>query len=364
MSQALKIVGGRIQEFVNSDTVLQSDTQHGARGGATLHSAATTGAAGFMSSADKTKLDGLAIGGASGEVQYNNAGALGGAAKLTIGAGGYAIIGVATTTTPAAPTDGSKIFSRYRAGRRMAAQIGPSGLDYSFQPALFGDKITLWSAQGNGTTVSVINFGVSNTGTATARNVATTNLSTSLRRLAFVSAAVAGSSCGTRHNLLQFWRGNAAGLGGFFYVARFVIDTVQTGMRWFVGFTGAAAVIGNVDPSSLTNIIGFGIDAGQTTVRFFNNDGAGTATSADMGASFPATTAAVVYEIRIFSPPNGSDVYYSIERFDSAAIAEGSVSSDIPANTTLLSPQIWMNNGATAAAVAVAVVTQYVETDQ
>lgn len=36
-----------------------SDAQHGTRGGGTTHSAATTSVAGFMSAADKTKLDGL-----------------------------------------------------------------------------------------------------------------------------------------------------------------------------------------------------------------------------------------------------------------------------------------------------------------
>lgn len=39
--------------------VLASDAQHGARGGGTQHSAATTTVPGFLSAADKTKLDGL-----------------------------------------------------------------------------------------------------------------------------------------------------------------------------------------------------------------------------------------------------------------------------------------------------------------
>ena len=38
------------------------DTSHGDRAGGTLHAAATTGAAGFMSATDKTKLDGVAAG--------------------------------------------------------------------------------------------------------------------------------------------------------------------------------------------------------------------------------------------------------------------------------------------------------------
>jgi hypothetical protein len=267
------------------------------------------------------------------------------------------------STTPAAPTSGATLFARYRAGRRTTAQIGPSGVDYSFQPSLWGNKVMTWQAQGNGTSTSTSLFGNSATGTATARNVASGSFAGWMRRLAYVSAGTAGASCGTRHNLAQFGRGDGAGRGGFFYVVRFVVDTVQTDMRWFVGLLNATAVIGNVNPSTLTNMIGFGIDSGQTTVRWFNNDGSGTATATDLGASFPATTAAVVYEIRIFCPPNGSTISYSIERLDSAAFTEGSVTTDIPSSTTLLAPQIWMNNGPTAAAVAIAVSSQYLECD-
>lgn len=226
-------------------------------------------------------------------------------------------------------------------------------------------KTGYWTATGNGTGVTLIAFGNTATGTATARNVAVTNLSTSLRRLAYApTTATAGLSAGTRHALLQFWRGDAPGRGGFTYVARFVVDTVAAGMRWFVGMYGNIAVIGNVDPGiSLTNIVGFGIDAGQTTVRFFNNDNAGAATATDLGASFPATTAAVVYEARIFCAPNGASIGYSLERLDSAALVEGSVSTDIPAATQLLSPQVWINNGLTAAQPALALISQYIESD-
>jgi hypothetical protein len=142
-----------------------------------------------------------------------------------------------------------------------------------------------------------------------------------------------------------------------------VIDTVVAGMRWFVGLSGSAAVIANVNPSTLLNIIGFGIDAGQTTVRFFNNDGVGAASATDLGASFPAATAGVVYEARIFCPPNGGTIFYSLERLDVAALVDGLAAADIPSNTTLLSPQIWANNGAGAGAVAIGVINQYSETD-
>lgn len=264
---------------------------------------------------------------------------------------------------PPAPTSGVNVASQLRAGRSMLSQRGPVGALYQLQPALFGNKAALWTAQGNGTNVTLIGFGNSTTGTAQTRNVATTNFSSQQRRLAYQSQNSAGSSCGTRHAALQFWRGNAANRGGFFYVARFVLDTVTAAFRWFVGFTDFTTVISSVNPSTLLNMVGFGIDSGQANVRFFHNDAAGTATAIDLGASFPAGTVGAVYEARIYCAPNGATIGYSLERLDVAAFTEGSVNADIPANTVLLSPHMWMNNGGVAGQVVLAVISQYLETD-
>lgn len=40
---------------------------------------------------------------------------------------------------------------------------------------------------------------------------------------------------------------------------------------------------------------------------------------------------------------------------------QGVLSTDLPANTALLAPRIWVNNGATAAAVAIDVASQYLD---
>lgn len=49
-----------------------NDTQHGTRGGGTLHVAATTSVNGFMSSTDKTKLDGMAAGAQVNQNAFSN----------------------------------------------------------------------------------------------------------------------------------------------------------------------------------------------------------------------------------------------------------------------------------------------------
>jgi len=304
--------------------------------------------------------------GLNAEVQYNNAGTLGAASKFTIDTDGTPIVGEFSNTTPTAPSTGSKIFSRYKGGRRMTAQIGPSGVDYAFQPFLATNKIGWWSATGNGTTVSITNFTNTTTGTVTTRNVATTNLFTSMRRIGYISTTTAGTSAGTRHAAQQFWMGNANGLGGFFYLVRFGISSASSvaTQRTFVGLIGATTVIGNVEPSSLTNILAFANDSVDTNFSFMHNDGSGTASKETLTGNVPAKTlSANMLEIRIFCAPNTTTIYYSIENLSNPSYFEGSTSTNIPTNTTFLSPQIWTNNGTTALAAGIDIVNQYIETD-
>ncbi len=306
-------------------------------------------------------------GGSTSQVQYNNSGSFAGAENLIIDSDAYPVIGDKVDDTPLAPSSGVKLYARSRAGRRMLAQIGPSGLEYSFQPSLWAQKACIWSAQGNGTSVSTINFGVSNSGTTTTRNVAATNSFTCFRRLGFLTSTTAGTSAGVRHNLAQFFRGNGtSGIGGFFYVARCGISSAATvsGQRSFVGLYGSTAVIGNVQPSSLTNILGFACDSTDSSWYFMHNDGSGTATKDTLTGSFPARSlSADMMEMRIFCPPNASAVYYSIQVLPSGTVFESSTGNDLPAATTLLSPQIWTNNASTALAAGIDVVVQYIETD-
>jgi len=68
--------------------VLATDAQHGSRGGGGIHSNATSGAAGFMSAADKTNLDGIV------------AGTISGSAYFGLGFDGVQSIGTASLTRP------------------------------------------------------------------------------------------------------------------------------------------------------------------------------------------------------------------------------------------------------------------------
>jgi hypothetical protein len=175
-----------------------------------------------------------------------------------------------------------------------------------------------------------------------------------------VSAGGAGSSAGTRNGTLQFWFGNAAGLGGFLYIVRFGISLAPATYRWFVGMSATAGAFGNANPSTLQNLFGFGSDSGDSLIYFMNN-AASTTTKTSTGLSKPVANVDF-YEVRMFCAPNTTTVYYSIENTSTSTIVEGSVNSNLPAITTLLGTQIWVNNGTTGTAAAIDVQTQYIET--
>lgn len=308
------------------------------------------------------------VGGSNTQVQFNNAGVLAGASGLTIASDNYPVVADFSDSTPAVPTSGAKLFARFRAGRRTLAQIGPVGVDYSFQPCFWSNKISIWTAQGGGTAVSLINFGNTATGTATTRNFATTNLFTSMRRIGYVTAnANAGQSAGTRHASAQFWAGNAPRRGGYFYVARFGISSAATvaTQRSFVGLLATTAVLGNLDPSANSSIamVGFGVDSADNSWFFLRGNGTSVVKDALTG-TFPARDlSTTMYEARIFCPPNGTTVFYSLEVLGGGSLFEGSASANLPPQTTPLSPQIWTNNGTTALVAGIDVVSQYIETD-
>lgn len=307
-------------------------------------------------------------GGVNGNVQYNNAGAIAGAADVSVVSGDLTFVPY-DGTTPAVPTN-AVLFNKKLAGRHMMSQIGPSGIDYSYQPLMSRNKIGIWTPPGNATTVPGV-FGMSAftaVGTATARNVATTRFATRLRRLGFVSAATAGSLASIRLPAAQFTTGDGGipSAAGFFCSWRFIISDAAavSGARMFTGITSSTAAPTNVEPSTLTNIIGVGHGAADTNLKVYY--GAGTAaTPIDLTNAFPTNTLSTeVFEVNLFAPPQTSlTCYYDIIRLNTGDRASGILQSNLPASTVLLGWNCWRCNNATALAVGFDLCNFYIETD-
>jgi hypothetical protein len=265
-----------------------------------------------------------------------------------------------------------KLFSRQIANRLMPAFVGPSGLDSVLQPFLARNKVGYWCPPGNATTApGVLGFTAPTvTGfTAKARNVATTNLFTRMRRLGYVTAATAGAVGQWRQSAAQYTVGSSStNLGGFTFIIRFGISDAAevAGARMFIGMRTSATPT-NVEPSTLTNCIGVGHGAGDTTMRLFYGGSAAQA-SIDLGASFPANTRTVdVYELSLFSAPNSENVHWEVTRLNTGDVATGTIvntgATVLPTNTTLLCPWGFRTNNATALAVGLDVMSAYIETD-
>jgi hypothetical protein len=121
------------------------DTAHGTRGGGTLHPAATTSVAGFMSAADKTKLDGVATG-ANNYVHPNHTGDV-----TSVGDGATTIAADAVTNTKLA-----NMATATLKGRATAGTGDPEDLTGTQATALLDTFTTsakgLAPASGGGTT--------------------------------------------------------------------------------------------------------------------------------------------------------------------------------------------------------------------
>jgi hypothetical protein len=280
---------------------------------------------------------------------------------------------------PAIPAAGTGyLYAKSVAGRVLPKWIGPAGIDEILQPHLGQDKVCQWSPPGNATTVSNLMGGAvafTAVGTATARNVATTNMATRTKRLGYVSATGTGSLTSIRTATAQYTLGvpGTPNMGGFFLVIRFVPSDAATtaAERFFAGVWSTTTAPTNVEPSTLTNCIGLAQISSSNNLQIVYG-GSAAQTAIDLGANFPANTlSADLYELILFAPPNSNNtVYYKVSRLNTAFVAEGTLTAatpgtQLPLNTTLLSaPVIWKSNNTSSTAVGFDLVSAYIETDQ
>lgn len=283
---------------------------------------------------------------------------------------------LAPSNYSAPPARGLNIFGREygppNGGRSMLAVVGPSGMDYPLQPALWRQGVALWRPPGNATTVpGVFGFNAPTAGgTATARNVATTNALTRTKRLGYVSSTTAGNYGGHYSTQAQYTVGTGS-IGGFMYSCRFGVSdaTLQTVARTFVGVSSSVSAPFNVDPATLTNSIGIGHTASDTTWYIYYG-GSAAQTRISLGANFPINNTDLI-DITLWSPPNQNGVvFYHVTRITattqyetSGKLGPGTAGTTLPANSTLLAHRAWRHNNTAAAAVGIDIASIYWETD-
>lgn len=266
---------------------------------------------------------------------------------------------------PSPPPAGKlALYARDRAGMGWPDVERPSGRHFPLQPHFGVNRIATW-APSTSTTINTNGMPRTAVGTAATPTLATTNLSTSMRRWRMTSAATAGAAAEERSAGWVCWRGNADGLGGFTYVNRLSMVTLQaTGMGFFGLIGSVAALSTTLTLSAVVNALGIGFERGtHANWQIVHNDGAGAPTLIDLGAGFPVASTTNVPTLYIAAAPNDSTVGIRVVEEVSGTVAEATITTDMPAATQLLSPRNYLNNGSTAAAVAYDCSGVYVETD-
>lgn len=261
------------------------------------------------------------------------------------------------------PTGKAAVYARNRAGAPWIDVMRPSGRDFPLQPHFGVNRIANWSPSVT-TTITTEGLPITSVGTVSTPTLAATNLAASMRRWRLTSAALVDSAAEQRSAGWACWRGNAAGLGGWTFVTRISLTTLQaTGMGFFGLYGSTAALATTLTLAAAINCIGIGFQRGtHTRWQLVANDGTGAPTLTDMGASFAIATGGVL-TLFIAAPPNGSSVWVRLVDEVSSAVFEQEITADLPAATQFLSPRLFMNTGATAAAIAYDCAGVYLETD-
>jgi hypothetical protein len=198
------------------------------------------------------------------------------------------------------------------------------------------------SARGGGT--------VSTSGTVTHPQPTITNRITQLWRAMYANVATTTNQVlGWFYNsalLHKYWRGNAAGQGGFYFRGKMTIELMPAAtIRYWQGMS--SAVVGVSASDTLAgDLCGIWHDTtmAATVLNFVTRDNVTT-------NSIPITLAAPMaagqgYELIMYCKPNDTVLYYKvIDMLTGNTLVDSFTLANLPRNTIFMSPQQNMSNG-------------------
>lgn len=307
--------------------------------------------------------------GADGEIQYKSGANLAGASNTEIDATS-GTLKLVSTTDPAAPSGGLLFYSKNVAGRHLPKVIGPSGIDTVLQVGLSGNAVFM-VAPASGTTAPTAWGGTLTTAATMSvqQTIASANPWQATWRKRFASAATAGQGSGMRTAYTQWFRGNAAGFGGFFFRAQIGQNINLNGAQKFHGLCASTAVLAITAGAvaALLNMIGMGYDTTDANTGnwfLYRNDGTGTATKVDLGANAARNTTHG-YDLIIYCPPGAATEIFVriINLHTNVVVLDTSYTTDLPAVNVGMAYKSEGNNGAVASAMNLEVAKVYIESD-
>lgn len=279
---------------------------------------------------------------------------------------------------PSTPASGKlRQFARLTSGRTLMKWIGAAGVDTWFQPALFGNNIIMWTPTSSTTVTG--GFGTlwakgSSAGTVStiAPSSASPAVVSQMKRTRHANAVTTTNQVmgiiSTASGMPQFWRGNSAGLGGFFFFTRFVVELwAADSCRLFVGLTPGTAEVAASDTFP-NNTIGLWHDTtmGANVLYLATKD----TTTLNLGTAISSVNlgAAQGFDFYMYAKPYDTTIYYRLDDINAGTtLIDSSVDTNLPADSTFLGPQVTISNGTaniTVTTVAIGVNRIYVEADR
>jgi len=165
----------------------------------------------------------------------------------------------------------------------------------------------------------------------TARTFSDTSIYTRRQRLGLVTTTT-GNPAQMRQTVAYFNRNSnllfIIGLG-------FAENCTNPNVRAFAGVCANLGVFGNTEPTALLNCIGLAKLTTSNNLHVIHNDGSGTATAIDLGATFPTNTVETDFYILI-GETNGSNINYTVNRVNTGGVATGTITTDLPSPSTAL----------------------------
>lgn len=286
-----------------------------------------------------------------------------------------------SVTDPSPPaTNRVRIYGKNIAGRMLPKWIGPSGVDTAFQSAFFQNRILMY-APSTGTTGTGSGTGIGPVWTAGGTVSHPTPSSTSpaissqMRRTRYANViTTTNQTLGIKAaaaDTLNYWIGNAAGLGGFFFAARFIVELYPAStVRLFAGLTASSGTYVVASDTVLNNTCGLWHDTtdASTGAGAFNFVTRNAATTTKQSITLAnAIAAGNSYDFYMFCAPNGGTITWRLDDNVNATTYTNSTTTTLPVNTVFMGPQCAMSNGTanvTVTTSAIGIAGVYTEADR
>ena len=325
-----------------------------------------------ISTATQTALDGKAAAthshtaGADGSVQYKSGTVFAGATNVAISSGDLSLATSSSPTTPLAGTIKTIVKPLTSGGSpRLLAKV-PNGAELDLLSSMLNYR---FGFAGFGST-SAYNAGLRGmniTGTMAGQNMASGAGKIRTQTTSTVtSAATAGSFAGLHSSPPEFYISDGSGAGGFLCDTRFGVSDTVSAARMCVGLSVSTGIPANVAPSTLTNLIGVGHDAGETTYSLYYG-GTTAQTPISLGTDFPVNTTDLMQFIVASYPGVSGVLEWVVRRYTMTQMYEASgslgplTSAQLPQAGAFLARRNWRCNNTDATAVVLVANSTYEE---